>query len=106
MATLHLVFSHDGKNTDGSAFDAAQFAGVSYSLDGRSYVSVPAAYAPDGVYDVEVDVVLDPGPHEVSVVVKHVDGTESDESNIASFVVEPILRTPSAPFGLVASYSR
>lgn len=34
------------------------------------------------------------------------DGTESDPSNLAAFTVAPILRKPSAPFGLAAEYSR
>ena len=106
MAKLSLNFQHDGLNTDGTEFDAAQFAGVSYDLDGVGVVSVPAQFAADGDYAVEADVALDAGDYTVTVVIKHTDGTESAPSNLAAFTVAPILRVPTVPFGLSASYSR
>ena len=103
MATLELDFQHDGKNTDGTPFDAAQFAGVTYILDGAPAVSVPADYAANGSYAVALSVALAAGSHTVSVAIKHVDGTTSASSNTAQFNVAA--KEPTAPFGLSATYS-
>jgi hypothetical protein len=106
VATLTLNFQHDGKNEDGSDFDATQFAGVTYAIDFSDYVSVPAAFAEDGNYEVVADVVLEPNTYDVAVKMMHIDGTASIASNIATFEVEPVARVANAPFGLTASFSR
>ena len=104
MGTLTLEFSHDLTNTDESAFDGSQFAGVEYSIDATPFVSVPAAFAPDGNFTAQADIELPTGDYAVSVKVKHIDGTASEASDAAFFTVVP--RTPSRPTGLSASYSR
>lgn len=103
MPTILLQFKHDAKNVDGSAYTAAQFAGLVASLDGGAFVSVSGAeFDPDGSYDVAYDVTLAPGAHTAQVALKHVDGTTSAPSNTATFTVEAREATP--PFGLSATY--
>ena len=103
-SVLELRFAHDLKNTDGSAFDEAQFAGVEYAIDGTAFLSVPAAWADDGNFSTEAAVDLPIGEHSVVVRIKHADGTASEASDAAFFTVEA--RIPSRPTGLSASYSR
>lgn len=104
MSVLELRFTHDLKNVDGSDFDAVQFAGVEYAINGTPFVSVPTAFAPDGNFATDLPVSLPIGDHEVSVRVMHIDGTASEASEPAFFTVAP--RVPSRPTGLSVSYSR
>lgn len=87
-------------NTDGSAFDAAQFAGFELEIDGAPAVSVPVAWQTSGRYDLPfAGFSFADGNHSARVRVKHVNGQVSAYSNAATFVVA---RVPEAPLEFAA----
>lgn len=96
-----LSWSHDGRNTDESAFDAAQFAGWELEVNGAPNFSVPAGWETDGAYSVplaEIDVFTKTGNYAVRMRVVNKEGRASAWSNAVSFSLD--FRVPTAPSGL------
>lgn len=99
MATK-FVWAQPKQNTDGSAFDAAQFAGYELEVDGAAAVSVPVAWNDSGNYELPfAGLSFADGSHVARIRVKHVNGAVSDFSDSAAFTVA---RQPVAPFGFAA----
>ncbi len=92
---------HSGKNTDQSVFDATQFAGMEWSIDGKPAVSTPMAFAADGKYQMPVGTNFDSltnGTHTAAFRLVNKTGNRSALSPAGSFDVDR--RTPEAPFGV------
>ena len=49
-----LSWRHDGKNTDGSAFDATRFGGWELDVNGTGMLSVPLGWETDGEYQAPI----------------------------------------------------
>lgn len=98
-----LSWQHSNKNTDGSAFTSAQYAGTDVSVDGGAAVALTVPYAADGHYQIPVTAIgaLGTGTHTFAVDVKHVNGNKSAFS--APFAFDVDTRVPEVPFGLSAS---
>lgn len=96
-----FVWSQPKFNTDGSAFDAAQFAGFELEVDGAPVVSVPLAWADSGAYELpHAPFNFSEGAHSARIRAKHVNGKVSAFSVAASWSVAP--REPMPPLDFAA----
>lgn len=101
MPIKTLSWQHDGKNTDGSDFTAAEFAGFTVEVDALPAVSIPAAWkAPGNVYSAPLSVGY--GAHTARMYTVAKTGETSDPSPSVSFTVLDT-RKPTSPFGLSAA---
>lgn len=99
-----LSWQHSNKNKDGSAFNAAQYAGSEAQVDGAAApVALVVPYAADGKYQIPISALgnLPSGTHTVAVQTKHVNGNASGFSTLITFDVDT--RVPEIPFGLSLS---
>lgn len=96
-----LAWRHDGRNTDGSVFDAAQFQGWELSINGSPVASVPAGWETDGQYEVplaDFAPVQETGRYTLAMRVVNRDGRASEWSAPVTFDMD--FRVPTAPSGL------
>jgi hypothetical protein len=100
---ITIGWQHSSKNTDTSAFTAAQYAGSELSFDGKPAVSIPVAFASNGQYQMPLAGLagydsLATGTHTAQVRIVATSGTKSALSTAGSFDIDR--RTPDAPFGV------
>lgn len=103
-----LTWQHDGRNTDGSQFGAASFAGWEIEIDGEVGLSIPAGWETDGNYELPLNLMpqlSEVGSHNVRMrlVANAANGTDtvaSEWSNAASYAMSAV---PTAPFGLAVA---
>lgn len=100
---ITLGWQHSGKNTDGTAFTAPQYAGTELSFDGAATVSIPVAFATNGQYQLPLAGIaafsaLSNGTHTAQTRIVAANGGKSGLSTAGSFDVDR--RTPEAPFGV------
>ena len=98
-----IGWQHAGKNTDGSTFDATQYAGSELSFDGKAAVSIPVAFATNGQYQIALAGVtgydaLPNGTHTAQTRIVAKNGNKSGLSPAGSFDVDR--RVPADPFGV------
>jgi hypothetical protein len=102
MNPVTLAWQHDGKFDNGQAFGAAEYAGTELALNGLPFVSIPVAFAPDGLYSLPIaSLGLADGGYAAVVRVVAANGNKSAPSNVATFTMDT--KVPTAPFGLAAS---
>lgn len=99
-----IRWRHDGKNTDGSSFDPAQFGGWQLDINGAPSVSVPIGWEADGEYEAPVTALeLPEGDYRAAMRLVKKDPVDpskvilSDPSNVIDFEIRAV---PSAPFDL------
>lgn len=93
-----LKWRHDGKNIDGSDFDAAKFGGWQLDLNGEGAVSVPLAWETDGQYEAPIEALeLPEGDYTARLRLVTRDGVQSDWSNTVQFEIRAV---PTAPLEL------
>lgn len=94
-----LSWTNPTQNTDGTAFDPADFAGIEIELDGAPAVSVPESAAVTS-FDLSTLAAwsgLKSGSHTVTLAITNKEGNTSD---FASPVTFPVLAVPMAPTAL------
>jgi hypothetical protein len=99
-----LTWSHDGRNTDGSPFDAEQFAGFLLVVNDEPAVAIPTQWNDEGKFELPfagLAAFETSGEKRVQMKVVNKKGAESAWSE--PFVFELDLRKPTAPFGLQVS---
>lgn len=99
-----LRWRHDGLNTDGSAFNAAQFRGWELEINGEAAASVPAGWETDGEYEVPLAnfaPVQVTGEYAVRMRLVNANEVASEWSTPFTFAMD--FRTPSRPFGLTVA---
>jgi hypothetical protein len=101
-----LAWQHSNKNTDGTAFNAAQYAGTEISFDGTPAVSIPVAFAANGQYQIAAATIaafaaLANGGHNFSIRLVNSAGSKSGLATPLAFDIDK--RVPEIPFGLSAS---
>lgn len=102
-----LTWRHDGKNTDGSIFDASQFGGWELEINGELAVSVPIGWSDAGVFElplIDLEAIQVTGDYTLRMRLRHKNGNVSDWSEPASFSMD--FRKPERPFGLSAVSSQ
>jgi hypothetical protein len=104
MGTLNpqkLTWTHNGKNTDGSAFDATMFNGWEGELDGVPALSIPIGWNTGGTFEFPLgSLALANGNHTLRLRLLAKNGVASDYSNAATFTVDT--RKPNPPASLAA----
>ena len=94
-----LSWTNPTQNTDGTPFEAADFAGIEIELDGAPAVSVPQSSEVSS-FDLSTLAAwntLKSGPHTVTLASTNKEGNTSD---FASPVTFPVLAVPMAPTAL------
>jgi hypothetical protein len=98
-----ITITHDMKNTDGSAWTAAQFAGFEISIDGKPAVALPAQFSAGGVFEfdaVALGITLPEGQHSATARAVDKDGDRSDPTPAVVWVEKVI---PTVPKTLAVS---
>lgn len=99
-----ISWQHDGKNTDGSAFDATQFGGWDLEVNGAVALSVPIGYTAGSTYTfpfANAPAFSKTGHYKVRLRLVNKNGDASAWSNMVEFDLD--FRVPTAPFGLTVS---
>lgn len=99
----NLSFTHDGKNTDGSAFDPTLFNGFEVQIDGIAALSIPITWNTQGTYTAPIAPLgLATGSHTIAVQLLSKNGNNSAWSvPSAAFSID--LRTPTAPLAVTVA---
>jgi hypothetical protein len=102
MANTKLSWTHDGKNTDGSAIAAADFIGWELKVDGSPSLSVPRSWETDGTYEVLLSELFagKSGTFALSLSLITKGGQSSFTGPVDATVD---FRTPSAPKALAVA---
>jgi hypothetical protein len=95
---------HSNKNSDGTAFTAAQFQALEVSVDGGTPKALTIPFSTTGQYQWPVTALgaLAFGTHNFAVRMASTNGQKSALSSAFSFDLTDV-RVPDVPFGLSAS---
>lgn len=99
-----LSWRQDKLNTDGSVFDAAQFAGFELEINAAPAVSVPIAWDDDTNYEMplaDLTAVQATGDYTLRIRTVNKAGSASAYSAPATFAMD--FRVPTAPTALSVS---
>lgn len=97
---IRLSWNQPFTNTDGSAFDLAQYQRYEVQFDALPVQALAVAWDADGAFVFDANVNLPDGPHSGKIRVVNKSGTPSAWSNTASFTVAKV---PEAPTSFVVA---
>ena len=92
--SIRLSWNQPFTNTDGSAFDLAQYQRYEVQFDALPVQTLAVSWDSDGAFVFDANVTLADGPHTGKLRVVNKSGTVSAWSNSATFTVT---RVPEAP---------
>lgn len=101
MNPTRLSWTQRMTNTDGSPFDASQFAGFEASLNGQVAFAVPTDWDTDGQYEMplaDVAAVTTTGSYSLRLRTIAKSGVVSAWSDPVTFTMD--FRTPAAPLNV------
>jgi hypothetical protein len=93
---IRLSWNQPFTNTDGSAFDLAQYQRYEVQFDALPVQALAVTWDADGAFNYDADVNLPDGPHTGRIRVVNKTGTSSAWSNTASFTVTKVPEAPTS----------